>query len=297
MSETKNLSVHAIKILPTSNLYGDFQLPGDKSISHRAAILASLGEGETRLRNYSTARDCQSTLDCLEALGVQVDRKSDLVTVGGGGLYSLRQATEMLDAGNSGSTIRMLAGILAGQTFTTSITGDESIQQRPMRRIIDPLTLMGAKITAREEKFAPLFITGGDLEAIEYSPPIASAQVKTCVLFAGLFAHGRTTVIETTPTRNHTEVMLRECGSAIEIQSAANGERISITGRNSLRALGDYTVAGDLSSAAFFIVAASILHASPCWMCSKGSARGSRSKMPVWYTVNLWPTFSCDHPG
>jgi 3-phosphoshikimate 1-carboxyvinyltransferase len=259
MSETKNLSVHAIKILPTSNLYGDFQLPGDKSISHRAAILASLGEGETRLRNYSTARDCQSTLDCLEALGVQVDRKSDLVTVGGGGLYSLRQATEMLDAGNSGSTIRMLAGILAGQNFTTSITGDVSIQQRPMRRIIDPLTLMGAKITAREENFAPLCISGGDLEAIEYSPPIASAQVKTCVLFAGLFAHGRTTVIETTPTRNHTEVMLRECSSAIEIQSAANGERISITGRTSLRALGDYTVAGDLSSASFFIVAALII--------------------------------------
>ncbi len=247
-----------IKILPSSNLHGDFQLPGDKSISHRAAILASLGEGETRLRNYSSARDCQSTLDCLEALGVQIDRKANLVSIGGAGLDGLQQATRMLDVGNSGSTIRMLSGILAGQNFTTSITGDESIQQRPMKRIIDPLKLMGAKITAREENFAPMLITGGALEAIEYSPPIASAQVKTCVLFAGLFAHGRTTVIEMTPTRNHTEVMLGECGAAIEIQTAVEGERISINGRNPLRALGDYTVAGDLSSAAFFIVAALI---------------------------------------
>jgi 3-phosphoshikimate 1-carboxyvinyltransferase len=146
----------------------------------------------------------------------------------------------------------MLSGILAGQKFTTGITGDESIQRRPMRRIIDPLTLMGARIEAREDNFAPLRITGGNLKGIEYSPPIASAQVKSCILLAGLFADGRTTVIEKTPTRNHTEVMMRECGAAI------SDAGISVLGRKPLLALGDYTVAGDLSSAAFFIVAALI---------------------------------------
>jgi 3-phosphoshikimate 1-carboxyvinyltransferase len=255
MSETNDLSPQVIKIFPSTNLYGDFQLPGDKSISHRSAILASVGEGESRLLNYSSARDCQSTLDCLHALGVQIDRKPDLVSIEGRGLSGLRPATGILDVGNSGSTIRMLSGILAGQHFKTSITGDESIQQRPMKRIIDPLTLMGAKISARDENFAPLHITGGVLRAIEYSPPVASAQVKTCVLLAGLFAQGRTTVMEMTPTRNHTEVMLDECGAAIKVQSAIGGDRISIDGRKPLRALGDYTVAGDLSSAAFFIVA------------------------------------------
>ena len=162
----------------------------------------------------------------------------------------------MLDVGNSGSTIRMLSGILAGQNFTTEITGDESIQRRPMKRIIDPLSLMGARIEAREGNFSPLKISGGNLKAIEYTPPIASAQVKSCVLLAGLFAEGKTTVVEKTPTRNHTEVMLREVGAAIE--TSADGERISVTGRQRLKPLGDYTVAGDLSSAAFFIVAALI---------------------------------------
>lgn len=217
-------------------------------------MFAALGEGATRLRNYSSARDCQSTLDCLSALGVQVKREPGLITVEGVGLDGLRQSSRMLDVGNSGSTIRMLSGILAGQDFTTSITGDESIQRRPMKRVIDPLTLMGAQIEAREGNFAPLQIKGGHLTAIEDTPPVASAQVKSCVLLAGLFADGRTTVIEKTPTRNHTEVMLREVGAELEL----DGERISVAGRRPLRALGDYTVAGDLSSAAFFIVAALI---------------------------------------
>ncbi|HZF41776.1 MAG TPA: 3-phosphoshikimate 1-carboxyvinyltransferase, partial [Blastocatellia bacterium] len=157
-----------------------------------------------------------------------------------------------------GSTIRMLSGILAGQNFTTEITGDESIQRRPMKRIIDPLALMGARIEAREGGFAPLKIRGGNLKAIEYMPPVASAQVKSCALLAGLFADGVTTVIEKTPTRNHTEVMMRECGAAIEVTKTEAGERISVAGRKPLGALGDYAVAGDLSSASFFIVAALI---------------------------------------
>ena len=223
-------------------------------------MFAAMGDGQSKLKNYSSARDCQSTLDCLEALGVRVKREPDLITIEGVGIDGLRQASQMLDVGNSGSTIRMLSGILAGQNFTTEITGDESIQRRPMKRVIDPLSLMGARIEAREGNFAPLKINGGNLagnlKAIEYTPPVASAQVKSCVLLAGLFADGKTTVVEKTPTRNHTEVMLREVGAAIE--TSTDGERISVTGRQRLKPLGDYTVAGDLSSAAFFIVAALI---------------------------------------
>ena len=223
-------------------------------------MFAAMGDGQSKLKNYSSARDCQSTLDCLEALGVRVKREPDLITIEGVGIDGLRQASQMLDVGNSGSTIRMLSGILAGQNFTTEITGDESIQRRPMKRVIDPLSLMGARIEAREGNFAPLKINGGNLagnlKAIEYTPPVASAQVKSCVLLAGLFADGKTTVVEKTPTRNHTEVMLREVGAAIE--TSTDGERISVTGRQRLKPLGEYTVAGDLSSAAFFIVAALI---------------------------------------
>jgi 3-phosphoshikimate 1-carboxyvinyltransferase len=254
----KKSSIKTAKIKPADNLRGDFQLPGDKSISHRSAMFAAVGEGETRLRNYSSARDCQSTLDCLEALGVKIKREPGLITIEGVGLDGLRESARALDVGNSGSTIRMLSGVLAGQNFTTEITGDESIRRRPMRRIIDPLALMGARIEARENSFAPLRIHGGNLKAIEYATPVASAQVKSCVLLAGLFADGCTTVIERTPTRNHTEVMMRECGVKIEVGGSDDGERISVVGREPLRALGDYTVAGDLSSASFFIVAALI---------------------------------------
>jgi 3-phosphoshikimate 1-carboxyvinyltransferase len=256
MSETKNSTPNVVRIGPAARLRGDFQLPGDKSISHRSAMFAAIGQGVSRLRNYSSARDCQSTLECLESMGVPVSREDKLIIVEGVGLSGLRAASRALDVGNSGSTIRMLSGILAGQPFVTEITGDASIQRRPMKRVIDPLNLMGARIEARENNFAPLKIHGGGLRAIEYTPPIASAQVKSCVLLAGLFADGRTAVIEKTPTRNHTEVMMRECGAAIEVEKTEAGERIFVDGRKPLRALGDYTVAGDQSSASFFVVAA-----------------------------------------
>jgi 3-phosphoshikimate 1-carboxyvinyltransferase len=217
-------------------------------------MFAAIGAGVSRLRNYSSARDCQSTLDCLASLGVRVRREPDVITIEGVGLDGLQAPSRMLDVGNSGTTIRLLSGILAGQPFTTELTGDESIQRRPMKRIIEPLVRMGTRVEAREGSFAPLKIHGGNLAAMEYEPPMASAQVKSCVLLAGLFAEGRTTVIEKTPTRNHTEVMLREVGAALEIE----GDRITVTGHRPLGALGEYTVAGDLSSAAFFIVAALI---------------------------------------
>jgi len=243
-------------IRPATKFDGDFQIPGDKSISHRSGMMAAIGSGRSVIRNYSSARDCRSTLDCLEMLGVEISRAHEAIVIGGVGLDGLRAPSGILDAGNSGTTIRLLSGILAGQAFTSVITGDESIQRRPMKRVIEPLTLMGARIEARDDNYAPLKITGGDLKPIEYRPPVASAQVKSCVLLAGLFTDGVTTVIESTPTRDHTEVMLREIGARIE----QRGERISITGRQPLLPLGEYTVAGDLSSAAFFIVAALLCH-------------------------------------
>ncbi len=244
------------RITPVTKLRGDFQLPGDKSISHRSAMCAALGRGTSSIRNYSSARDCQNTLDCLEKLSVQIARQPDLITIAGVGVDGLQAPTSRLDVGNSGTTIRLLAGILAGQNFTTEITGDESIQRRPMKRVIEPLTLMWARIAARENNFAPLKIHGGNLQAIEYTPPVASAQVKSCVLLAGLFANGETAVIETMPTRNHTEIMLQECGVPVSQQPITAGTRSAVQGGAQLQALGDYTVAGDLSSAAFFIAAA-----------------------------------------
>ncbi len=233
-------------------------LPGDKSISHRYAILAAIAEGTTKISNYSTGADCQSTLSCVSALGGKVEKnagpQSNQVHIAGQGLHGLRQPDQMLDAGNSGSTIRMLSGILAAQQFTTSIGGDESLSRRPMERIIKPLETMGARFEARDGRFPPLKITGGPIQPIEYELPMASAQVKTCVLFAGLYAHGKTTVHEPVRTRDHTELALREFGVDVEV----NRRAISITGPALLKA-GDLTVPGDLSSAAFFLVAALIV--------------------------------------
>ncbi|HEX4946656.1 MAG TPA: 3-phosphoshikimate 1-carboxyvinyltransferase, partial [Blastocatellia bacterium] len=251
-----NHSATRITIRPASRLRGDFHLPGDKSISHRSAMFAALGDGSSFIRNYSSARDCQNTLDCFAALGVPIKREPHLITIEGVGVNGLQPSSQRLDVGNSGTTIRLISGILAGQISTTEITGDESIQRRPMKRVIEPLTQMGARIEARDDNFAPLKIHGGNLHGIEYTPPIASAQVKSCVLLAGLFANGETAVIETTPTRNHTEIMLQECGVRLQQEPLPTGTRIAVPGGAQLQALGNYTVAGDLSSAAFFIAAA-----------------------------------------
>lgn len=250
----KNFSVKITACQPGKSLKGDLQLPGDKSISHRSAIIGALGNGKSILRNYSSAADCQSTLECLNGLGINTSIEPDKIIIVGAGLDGLQKPDRILDVGNSGTTIRLLSGVLAGQNFTSTITGDESIQRRPMKRVIDPLKLMGINIEANENNYAPMTIHGSKLSAMDYAPPVASAQVKSCVLLAGLFADGKTTVIEKTPTRNHTEIMLSECGAEIEV----DGDRITITGRPSLQPLNDYTVAGDLSSAAFFIIAALI---------------------------------------
>ena len=239
------------QILPARTISGAIQLPGDKSISHRYAMLAAIAEGASKIANYSTGADCQSTLACLQTLGIEIEKHEGPWCIHGRGLDGLREPAGMLDAGNSGSTIRMLSGILAAQNFTSRIGGDESLSRRPMQRIIQPLTEMGAKIEARENRFPPLTIHGTALHSIEYSLPVASAQVKSCVLLAGLFADGRTTVHEPVRTRDHTELALREFGAEVDVQKRA----ISVIGRPHLHGR-ELHVPGDLSSAAFFLVAA-----------------------------------------
>ena len=243
-------------------LHFDFRLPGDKSISHRSAMIAAIGQGLSRIGNYSSAVDCQSTLDCLVRLGIPTRREGHLIVVEGSGFDGFSRATTRLDAGNSGTTIRLLSGILAGLPFETEIAGDASLSARPMKRIIDPLRLMGARIDARDDSFTPLRISGGNLKAIDYMPPVASAQVKSCVLLAGLSAEGTTTVSEPIATRDHTEIMLRHCGADIQVSKSEEGTTISVEGEQALGPLGEYTVPSDFSSAAFFIAAVLMVHGS-----------------------------------
>jgi 3-phosphoshikimate 1-carboxyvinyltransferase len=239
------------QIRPASALSGNIQLPGDKSISHRYGMLAGIAEGTSKIVNYSTGADCQSTLGCMRALGAEIETRDGVVSIRGRGLDGLTEPAGMLDAGNSGSTIRMLSGILSAQRFVSRIGGDESLSRRPMERIMRPLGEMGASIEAHENRFPPLTIRGTKLEPIDYTLPVASAQVKSSVLLAGLYAEGRTTVHEPVRTRDHTELALREFGADVEVQKRS----ITVTGRPRLVAR-DLEVPGDLSSAAFFLVAA-----------------------------------------
>jgi 3-phosphoshikimate 1-carboxyvinyltransferase len=239
------------KIFPVSAISGSIDLPGDKSISHRYAMVASLAEGDTRIHNYSNGADCRSTLNCLCALGIEAQGEGTEIVIHGKGLGGLRAPAGDLDAGNSGSTIRMLSGILVAQPFRSRIFGDESLSRRPMERIIKPLAEMGAHIRAREDKYPPLEIHGARLKPIDYLSPIASAQVKTCVLFAGLFADGATSVTEPARSRDHTEIALAEFGANVRIE----GLKVTVQGRPKLTAR-ELTVPSDLSSAAFFIAAA-----------------------------------------
>lgn len=238
-------------IQPAQSLSGAIRLPGDKSISHRWAMISALAEGKTTIHGYATGEDCHSTLGILTRLGIEVDDQGSEVSITGKGLDGLSAPTEALDAGNSGSTIRMISGILAAQPFTSHIHGDESLSRRPMQRVMTPLAEMGATIIATNGKYPPLEIRGNKLKAIDYPTPVASAQVKTCVLFAGLFCEGTTIVREPIRTRDHSELALRMFGA--DIKSAANV--IALKGRPVLTAK-DLNVPGDLSSSAFFLSAA-----------------------------------------
>jgi len=245
----------AMTVRPARNLRGSVTLPGDKSISHRYAMLAGIAEGPSRLENYSTGADCASTLGCMRSLGVAWERKENVFEVQGRGL-ALTAPTRPLDCGNSGSTMRMLSGIVAGQKFASEMVGDESLSRRPMERVIKPLTAMGAQIESQEGK-PPLRITGAGLKGIDYKMPVASAQVKTCLLFAGLLAEGETRIEEPLRTRDHGEVALRAFGAQLQRQ----GNQVRIRGGQKLRGL-EARIPGDLSSAAFFLCAAALFPGS-----------------------------------
>src|SRR5215475_1799677 len=204
-----------VVIRPATGISGSVCLPGDKSISHRYALLGGIAEGKTKLENFSTGADCASTLGCLRSLGVKWERDGGSVVIHGSGL-NFQSPSDALDCGNSGSTIRMLSGILAGQKFTSELVGDKSLSRRPMARIIEPLEKMGAKITSAEGNKPPLKISGGKLKGIDYKLPVASAQVKTALLFAGLFADGTTRIEEPIQTRDHGELALQAFGARPE---------------------------------------------------------------------------------
>jgi 3-phosphoshikimate 1-carboxyvinyltransferase len=251
---------HQVVIHPARRVSGTIRVPGDKSISHRYALLAALASGRSTLRNYAPGGDCASTLQCLGALGVVVHRSSvdpSTLTVEGRGILGLEPATLPLDCGNSGTTMRMLAGVVAAHPFLTTLIGDRSLSRRPMRRVIDPLTQMGARIDADSGDRPPLRIHGAALEGIDYAPAVSSAQVKSAVLLAGLQARGRSRVTEQTPTRDHTERALAAFGAFVD----RDGKTVAIDGGQRLRPL-DARVPGDLSSAAFPLVAAASLPGS-----------------------------------
>jgi 3-phosphoshikimate 1-carboxyvinyltransferase len=250
-------------ISPAARLRGTVQVPGDKSISHRYAMLAAIADGISEIRNFSASADCRSTLNCIQKLGVRVARGENLVIVHGGGLWGLREPAGPLDAGNSGSTMRMLSGILAGQQFPSVLIGDESLSRRPMKRIIDPLTQMGARISGSEGGRPPLRIEPAGkwilpLRLISYQLPVASAQVKSAILLAGLYADN-TEVIEPVPTRDHTEIALDYMGGLI----SRHGQTIRISSSENavLRAV-KFEVPGDISSATFFLAAALLVPGS-----------------------------------
>ena len=245
-----------ITIAPAKNVLGAIRLPGDKSISHRYAMLAAIASGTSKFHNFSDGDDCASTLRCIGQLGAKVRRTDDSIEIEGCG-PRLHAPSAALDCGNSGSTMRMMAGILSAQDFASELIGDASLSRRPMARVIEPLTKMGARLRASAEGRPPLHIQGATLHGIDYSVPVASAQVKSAVLFAGLFARGSTVVSEPVRTRDHSELALRAFGA--EVQRSKN--HVTIAGGQKLQAI-EAAVPGDISSAAFFLCAAALFPGS-----------------------------------
>jgi 3-phosphoshikimate 1-carboxyvinyltransferase len=249
--------LETMQITTAQRIEGTIGLPGDKSISHRAAIIASLADGISTIRNFSTAEDCRTTLQCLKQLGVEIHESGRDVRIRGIGNKGFSRPAEPLDCRNSGTTMRLLAGVLVGQPFDSLLTGDQSLQNRPMRRIVEPLNTMGAAIDAPNDRPPIAILPAEKLRGIDYSPTVASAQVKSCILLAGLAAEGTTSVAEPAPTRDHTERMLRFFGANIE----QTGGRVSLMPGGVLTGQ-DLTIPADLSAAAFFLVAAALLPGS-----------------------------------
>ncbi|WP_195948150.1 3-phosphoshikimate 1-carboxyvinyltransferase [Paraclostridium bifermentans] len=240
-------------------LKGTVELIGDKSISHRAIMFSSIAKGSTRIKNFLMGQDCLSTIDCFRKMGVNIDINDKEVIVKGVGLRGLKKPNEILNVGNSGTTIRLMMGILAGNEFESTVIGDESIGRRPMKRVTDPLRLMGCNIKGNDDaNFTPITIYGGNLNGIEYKMPVASAQVKSSIILASLYADSSSTIIEKSKSRNHTEIMLKSFGADIK----SNGLKIDVQPVRELFSGGNINVAGDISSAAFIIAAASIVEGS-----------------------------------
>ncbi len=240
-----------MEIKKIRNLRGELQVPGDKSISHRAVMFGSLASGTTKISHFLNGADCLSTISCFREMGIAIEQNKDSVLVHGKGLHGLSAPSSILDVGNSGTTTRLISGILAGQNFSSELNGDASIQSRPMKRIMTPLMAMGADITSlKGNSCAPLRICGKPLHAIHYDSPVASAQVKSCVLLAGLYADGITSVTEPVLSRNHTEIMLNYFGASV----TSHGTTASIS-PNPLLMAREIFVPGDISSAAYFIAA------------------------------------------
>lgn len=255
-----------MEIPKLNKLHGKLTIPGDKSISHRAVMFGALAQGTTRITHFLEGADCLSTISCFQAMGIHIQKNKDKVLVEGKGLHGLQAPLDILDVGNSGTTTRLISGILAGQDFTSRLTGDASICQRPMGRIITPLSMMGAQITSQNQNgCAPLTIQGGHLHGIHYQSPVASAQVKSCVLLAGMYADAPTSVTEPVLSRNHTELMLNYFGA----QVTSKGTTASILPQPDLKAR-DITVPGDISSAAYFIAAGLLVPGSEILLCNVG---------------------------
>ena len=244
-----------MKFSRVSSLRGEISVPGDKSISHRAIMLGSLATGTTEISNFLQGADCLSTIRCFRQMGVSIDNQGDKVFITGNGLHGLKCPNDILDTGNSGTTTRLMSGILAGQNFTVTVNGDASIQKRPMKRIITPLSKMGANITSlRENDCAPLKIEGSSLKGIDYISPVASAQVKSAILFAGLYAERKTSVTEPALSRNHSELMLRYFGVPVTTE----GTTATLVPTKNLEGQQVF-VPGDISSAAYFMTAGLIV--------------------------------------
>jgi len=240
-----------MQIQPASSIRGTIHLPGDKSISHRYAVLAAMATGNTTILNFSNSQDCKSTLNCLQKIGVEIHHQKNELKIQSRGWTKFQQPTQILNAGNSGTTIRFLSALLSGSPFNSTIQGDSSLNLRPMERIIVPLSQMGASIEAHKEEYPPLHIKGASLKGINYHLPLASAQVKSCLLLAGLMAQGQTTIEEATSTRNHTELALPFFNTSFTHE---NG-RMTISGQSSLTPV-QAKIPGDFSAAAFFILSA-----------------------------------------
>ena len=242
----------------SASLRGEIDIPGDKSISHRAIMLASLSEGRCEISGLLEGEDCLATIEVFRKMGVKISSNEGVYYIEGNGIKGLKQPVAPLDFGNSGTSIRLCSGVLSAQNFPTTLIGDSSLSSRPMQRIVEPLTLMGAKISSSQDGTLPLSILPTEsLESIEYTLPVASAQVKSCIMFAGLFSKGKTKIVEETITRNHTETMFNAFGIPGEITNSGSARTISVAGIEALKPV-DINICGDFSSASFFILAALI---------------------------------------